>query len=266
MLSLRKNICEKLSKENNLNYSPQQITVSTGGKQALFNTLSVLVNYGDEVIIPTPAWPSYEAQVRLVGGIPNMVQLNEETNFKLTPDVLEKNISNKTKVLLLNSPSNPTGATYHKEEMVELARIIEENGLIVISDEIYERLVYDIDFISPASLSDYMYENTITINGFSKSFGMTGWRIGYSAAPIEIATKISAFQSQITASISSISQVAAENAVLNFDYSHVEDLKTCRDYLMDIITDNTDLLLPNRPDGSSFKTKTSFLNSFSIQI
>lgn len=116
-----------------------------------------------------------------------------------------KNISNKTKVLLLNSPSNPTGATYHKEEMVELARIIEENGLIVISDEIYERLVYDIDFISPASLSDYMYENTITINGFSKSFGMTGWRIGYSAAPIEIATKISAFQSQITASISSIS-------------------------------------------------------------
>lgn len=252
ILSLRKNICEKLSKENNLNYSPQQITVSMGGKQALFNTLSVLVNYGDEVIIPTPAWPSYEAQVRLVGGIPNMVQLNEETNFKLTPDVLEKNISNKTKVLLLNSPSNPTGATYHKEEMVELARIIEENGLIVISDEIYERLVYDIDFISPASLSDYMYENTITINGFSKSFGMTGWRIGYSAAPIEIATKISAFQSQITASISSISQVAAENAVLNFDYSHVEDLKTCRDYLMDIITDNTDLLLPNRPDGSFY--------------
>ena len=140
-----------------MNYSPQQITVSTGGKQALFNTLSVLVNYGDEVIIPTPAWPSYEAQVRLVGGIPNMVQLNEETNFKLTPDVLEKNISNKTKVLLLNSPSNPTGATYHKEEMVELARIIEENGLIVISDEIYERLVYDIDFISPASLSDYLF-------------------------------------------------------------------------------------------------------------
>lgn len=252
IISLRENICKKLKLENGLNYRPEQITVSAGGKQALFNSLSVLINHGDEVIIPTPAWPTYEEQVRLVGGTPHLVSLNEKTSFKLTPELLEKNINSNTKVLILNSPSNPTGATYSIDELKELVSIIEKNRIIVISDEIYERLVYDLDFVSPASLSQYMYENTITINGFSKSFGMTGWRIGYSAAPEEIAHKIAAFQSQITASISSVSQVAAEQAILNFDYSHVNDLVRNREYLVDIIRRGTKLSLPTVPDGSFY--------------
>ncbi|HEY0222184.1 pyridoxal phosphate-dependent aminotransferase [Lactovum miscens] len=251
ILPLRQNICEKLLIENGLEYAPGQITVSTGGKQALYNTLAVLVNEGDEIILPTPAWPSYEAQIRLVGGVPHFIQLDETTKFKLTPKLLEAAISKKSKILMLNSPSNPTGATYSKGELEELAPIIEKHELIVISDEIYERLVYEMEFVSIATLSEYLKENTIVINGFSKAFGMTGWRVGYSAAPKVIAKQIAAFQSQITASVSSVSQKAAEQAILNFDSSHVDRLKFCQDSLITDIR-QTELDLRIIPDGSFY--------------
>ncbi|MDV7758721.1 pyridoxal phosphate-dependent aminotransferase [Liquorilactobacillus mali] len=250
---LRKAISEKLIKENNLKFSPEQIVVSNGGKQALYNTFSTLINQGDEVLIPTPAWPTYFEQVKLCGGTPTPIKLNEDSAFKLTPEILQNSISSKTKILVLNSPSNPTGATYSKEDLLTIEPIIEENHLIVISDEIYERLVFSEDkFISPLSISPYMQSHSILVNGYSKAFGMTGWRIGYSAAPIAISKKINAFQSQTTANISSISQIAAQYALNHFDTNHVNNLKNNRDKLVNTIRTKTELDLRQTPTGAFY--------------
>lgn len=223
---MRESICAKLLKENNLAYTPDQIVVSAGGKQALFNAFFVLLNGGEEVLIPTPAWPTYKQQVLLCGGTPVLIPLDESSEFKLTKETLKAFITPRSKILVLNSPSNPTGATYSEEELDDLVSIVEENGLYVISDEIYERLVYSGTYSSPVGINDYMKKHSVLVNGFSKAFGMTGWRIGYTAAPLDISIKIAAFQSQTTASISSISQVAAKYAINNFDPAVTEPAPT----------------------------------------
>lgn len=251
IISLRESICAKLLKENNLAYTPDQIVVSAGGKQALFNAFFVLLNGGEEVLIPTPAWPTYKQQVLLCGGTPVLIPLDESSEFKLTKETLKAFITPRSKILVLNSPSNPTGATYSEEELDDLVSIVEENGLYVISDEIYERLVYSGTYSSPVGINDYMKKHSVLVNGFSKAFGMTGWRIGYTAAPLDISIKIAAFQSQTTASISSISQVAAKYAINNFDKEHLIELKEKRNYLIHQLAD-TPLKIDVEPGGAFY--------------
>ncbi|GEB77712.1 pyridoxal phosphate-dependent aminotransferase [Sporolactobacillus inulinus] len=249
---LRQAISEKLRNENFLNYKPEQITVSAGGKQALFNCFFTLIDHGDEVIVPTPCWSTYLTQIKLCGGIPATISTDEKTNFKITPVMLENAITPRTKLLLLNSPSNPTGAAYSENELKELSGIIRKHKLLVISYEIYERLVYVSHYVSVGTVSEYLQENTITINGFSKSFGMTGWRIGYSASPIAIAEKISSLQSQVTANISSISQIAALAAINHFNPENKVNLQENRDYLYKFINERSPLSVPNLPEGAFY--------------
>lgn len=204
---LRQAIAEKLKADNDLDYEPSQIIVSCGAKHSCFNTMLALLNEGDEVIIPAPYWLSYPEMVRLAGGEPYIVETTAETGYKLTPDQLRENISPGTKLLILNSPSNPTGSVYTDKELVELAEIALEEEIYVLSDEIYEKLIYgDASHTSIAAFTDSTRENTIVINGFSKSYAMTGWRLGYLAAPKEIAKAIDSIQSHSTSNPTSFAQ------------------------------------------------------------
>ena len=214
ILELKEAIAAKFSRDNNLEYSPEQIVVSCGAKHSIFNTLFALVDKGDEVLIPSPYWVSYPEMVRLCEGIPVFLATDAENNFKITPEQLEKNINAKTKLLILNSPSNPCGSVYSKEELLGIAEVCVENGILVISDEIYEKLVYDnLKHISLAGLDKDIYNLTITVNGFSKSFSMTGWRLGYLAAPLEIARVIAKIQDHTTSNATSFVQKAAVKAL-----------------------------------------------------
>ncbi len=207
---LRQAIAEKLKADNDLDYDPSQIIVNCGAKHSCFNTMLALLNEGDEVIIPAPYWLSYPEMVRLVGGEPYIVETTAESGYKLTPDQLRENISPGTKLLILNSPSNPTGAVYSDKELVELAEIALEEEIYVMSDEIYEKLIYgDSKHTSIAAFTDTTQENTIVINGFSKSYAMTGWRLGYLAAPKAIAKAIDSIQSHSTSNPTSFAQKGA---------------------------------------------------------
>lgn len=207
---LRQAIAEKLKADNDLDYDPSQIIVNCGAKHSCFNTMLALLNEGDEVIIPAPYWLSYPEMVRLVGGEPYIVETTAESGYKLTPDQLRENISPGTKMLILNSPSNPTGAVYSDKELVELAEIALEEEIYVMSDEIYEKLIYgDSKHTSIAAFTDTTQENTIVINGFSKSYAMTGWRLGYLAAPKAIAKAIDSIQSHSTSNPTSFAQKGA---------------------------------------------------------
>lgn len=214
VLELRKAICEKLSKDNGLTYTPAQICVSAGAKQALVNAATVLCNPGDEVIIPTPCWVSYIEIVRIGGGVPVLAETVAEEGFQLNPERLKKVITPKTRAILLNNPNNPTGALYTKKTLEAVHKLAKEHNLYIISDEIYEKLIYsDEPFTSFASLDDDAYTRTITINGFSKAYSMTGWRVGYSAAPLAIAKGISSLQSHTTTNANSIAQYACIEAL-----------------------------------------------------
>ncbi len=207
---LRQAIAEKLKADNDLDYDPSQIIVNCGAKHSCFNTMLALLNEGDEVIIPAPYWLSYPEMVRLAGGEPYIVETTAESGYKLTPDQLRENISPGTKLLILNSPSNPTGAVYSDKELVELAEIALEEEIYVMSDEIYEKLIYgDSKHTSIAAFTDTTQENTIVINGFSKSYAMTGWRLGYLAAPKAIAKAIDSIQSHSTSNPTSFAQKGA---------------------------------------------------------
>ena len=207
---LKKAICEKLEKDNDLVYAPNQIVVSNGAKQSLFNAILALVEEGDEVIIPAPYWLTYPELVKVAGGTPVFVQTREEDCFKLTPEQLEAAITPKTKVLILNSPSNPTGSVYGKDELFALSEVLEKHDLWVISDEIYEKLNYSsVKHTSIASLSEKMYNRTVVVNGHSKCFSMTGWRIGYTASPKIVRDAMDALQSHATSNPNSIAQYAA---------------------------------------------------------
>jgi aspartate aminotransferase len=204
-------ISDKLKRENGLTYAPNNIVVSNGAKQSLFNLLAVLIDAGDEVIIPNPSWVSYPEMVMYYQGIPVFVETDETTGFKLTAPMLASAITPKTKILMLNSPSNPTGAIYSKGELEALAAVLKGTDILVFSDEMYEKLIYDnAEFVATASISDDMFERTITINGLSKSVAMTGWRIGYFATPKkEIVDAVVTLQGQSTSNINSITQYAS---------------------------------------------------------
>lgn len=214
VLELREAICDKFKEENNLQYKPNQIIVSTGAKQCLANAFMAILNPGDEVIIPVPYWVSYPELVKLADGKPVFVQTGEDCNYKYTIEALEEVVTENTKAILLNSPNNPTGTIYEKEELIEIAKFAKKYNLIIISDEIYEKLIYDNKkHISIASISEDAFNRTIVINGLSKSYAMTGWRIGYAAAPLEIINLMISIQSHTTSNTNSITQYAAIEAL-----------------------------------------------------
>ena len=211
---LRRAICDKFARDNGLSYEPAQIIVSNGAKHSIFNVCYALVDEGDEVIIPAPYWLTYPEVVKTCGGVPVFVEGKKENKFKITPAQLEAAVTPKTKLMIFNSPCNPTGAVYSEEEVRALAAVCEKHGIYVLSDEIYEKLVYgDKKPFSMAAVSEKMKQLTITVNGVSKTYAMTGWRIGYLAAPAEIAKAIDSFQSHATSNACSVSQYAAMAAL-----------------------------------------------------
>lgn len=221
---LKHAIAAKFERDNGLSYEPSQIIVSNGAKHSIFNTCFALVEEGDEVIIPAPYWLTYPEVVKTCGGVPVVVRASKRAGFKITPDQLAAAITPKTKLFIFNSPCNPTGAVYTEAEVRALAAVCEKAGIYVLSDEIYEKLVYgDVKPFSMAAVSDYMKEHTITVNGVSKTYAMTGWRIGYLAAPKEIAKAIDSFQSHATSNPNSIAQYAAIKA-LNSPEAQVDEM------------------------------------------
>jgi aspartate aminotransferase len=206
-----KAVAGKLKRENNLDYTPSQIVVNVGAKHSLFNIFQAIINEGDEVIIPSPYWVTYPEIVKYSGGTPVYIETDEKTGFKITPAQLKAAITPKTKVLLFNTPSNPTGSVYSKAELEGLAEVLKGTKILVVSDEMYEKILFDnLKFTSVASISEDMYNRTITVNGLSKSVAMPGWRFGYLACPIkEIVDAIVDLQGQSTSNINSITQKAA---------------------------------------------------------
>jgi aspartate aminotransferase len=226
----------KLKKDNNLDYQTNEIVVSNGAKQSLFNIFASILNEGDEVIIPAPYWVTYPELVKYHNGVPVTIETFEDTGFKITPDMLKKAITPKTKALLLTSPSNPTGAVYSKDELKALADVLKETNILVISDEMYEKLVYGVEFCATASISEDMLKRTITVNGLSKSVAMTGWRFGYCASKIpELNKAMITLQSQATSNINSITQKAAIPALLGEVDDDIEMMRKAfearRDYV-----------------------------------
>lgn len=214
MAELKDAICKKFLKDNGLTYAPNQIVVSSGAKSSLYHAICALVDDGDEVILPSPYWLTYPELVKLAGGKTVYVKTAGENGYKITAEQLSAAITEKTKCLILNSPNNPTGSVYSESELAALAEVCEKKGIYVISDEIYEKLVYDGEkHVSIAALSDYMKEHTVIINGMSKSYSMTGWRIGYLAAPAEIAKAAASMQSHTTSNACSIAQYASVEAL-----------------------------------------------------
>ena len=214
LLPLRKAICEKFQKDNGLSYEPSQIIVSNGAKHSIFNACYAVLDEGDEVIIPVPYWLTYPEVVKVCGGVPKYLECKKENKFKFSAEDLKKAITPKTKMLIFNSPSNPTGAVYDETEVRAIAKVCEEAGIFVLADEIYEKLCYNgVKPFSIAACSEKMKDLTITVNGVSKSYAMTGWRIGYLAAPADVAKAIDSFQSHATSNASSISQYATLEAL-----------------------------------------------------
>jgi len=234
--ALKKAIVDKFKRENNLDYSTEQISVGTGGKQIIFNAILATVNPGDEVIIPAPYWVSYPDIVLLAGGTPKIVKCSEKNNFKITPGELEKSITDKTKWIIINSPSNPTGSGYTQKELKSLGEVLKKNkNVFILSDDIYEHLTYDdFEFFTIAQIKE-LKDRTLTMNGVSKSYAMTGWRIGYGAGPKDIIKAMEKLQSQSTTNPSSISQAAAVealNGTQDFIKTRTESFKERRDFVI----------------------------------
>ncbi|WP_027356495.1 pyridoxal phosphate-dependent aminotransferase [Desulfofundulus thermocisternus] len=236
ILELREAIVKKLKVDNGLDYTTDQIVVSVGAKHSLYNAMMVLLQPGDEVILPAPYWVTYLEQIKLASAVPVIIQTSQENGFKLTAEQLRSVISPRTRMVILNSPGNPTGAVYSRDELLELGKVIEEFGLVVISDEIYEKLIYD-DYrhISIASLSPALKELTVIINGMSKAYAMTGWRIGYAAAPAEVAKAMVDLQSHSTSNPTSIAQAASVAALTGTQEplkEMVAEFRRRRDYML----------------------------------
>ena len=219
-------VAAKLKRDNDLEYAPSDIIVSNGAKQSLFNLFQATLNPGDNVIIPAPYWVTYPELVKYAGAIPVIIDTNEINGFKITAKQLKATITTKTKMLILTSPSNPTGSVYSKEELESLAEVLKGTEIIVASDEMYEKLVYGIDFTATAGISEDMYQRTVTINGLSKSVAMTGWRFGYLASPKkELIAAMNKLQSQSTSNINSITQKAAIPALLGEVDAEIEMMR-----------------------------------------
>ena len=224
ILPLREAICKKFKEDNGLIYKPSQIVVSTGAKQSLANVFLAILNPGDEVIVPNPYWVSYPELIGLADGKAVFVESDETSSYKFTKENLEKVVTEKTKAIILNTPNNPTGTIYNKEELIEIAEFAKKHDLIIVSDEMYEKLIYDGEkHVSIASVSDDAYERTIVINGLSKSYAMTGWRLGYCGASEKIAKLMTNIQSHMTSNVCSITQYAAVEA-LNGSQDKVKEM------------------------------------------
>jgi len=222
---LREAIAEKLGTENNINYEASQIIVNSGAKHSCMNAIMAVVEEGDEVIIPSPYWLSYPEMVKIAGGVPVIVETTEESDWKITPEQFEEHMTGRTKMIIMNSPSNPTGSIYTKEELKAIGEVALYEDIIILSDEIYEKLVYgEAQHVSMASISKELYDLTITVGGFSKAYSMTGWRLGYIAAPKEIAAAISSMQGHTTSNACTFSQYGAL-AALQEESSFVNDLR-----------------------------------------
>ena len=255
IIELKELVVKKFLNENGLEYSIDEIVINSGAKHSVFNVLAVTVNEGDEVIIPAPYWVSYSEMVNILGGKYVLIKTDEKTGFKITPDQLEKSINNNSKVFLLNSPNNPTGAVYSKSELFALAEVLEDKDIYVISDEIYEKILYDgNEHISIAKYSKKMKEKTIVVNGLSKAFSMTGWRIGYAAGPKDVISAIGKLQGHTTGNPPSISQWAGVGA-LSSDSSFVNDwvdkFKKRRDYIIDELNKIPYVSCP-KPEGAFY--------------
>lgn len=212
-IELKRAIAEKLKNDNALDYEPSNIVVSNGGKHALFNAFMAILNPGDEVIIPSPYWLSYPELVKLAAGKPVYVATRPENNFKITADELERAITDKTKAFILNNPNNPTGAVYTRSEINALAAVVEKHNMYVVSDEIYEKLTYEGKHHSIAACSDTLKDRTIVVNGLSKTYSMTGWRVGYTACNEVLAAVMSGMQSHTTSNVNAVAQYAACTAL-----------------------------------------------------
>ena len=273
---LREQLCNKLKTENNCNYDIDEIVVSSGAKHAITNTLLALVNPGDDILVPKPYWVSYPEMIKLVNANPIFVDTNKENDFKLTKEILEKYITPNTKMLFLTNPSNPTGAVYTKEELLEIATVCLNHNIYILADEIYEKICYTDQFVSVASLSEDIKNITITINGFSKSFAMTGLRIGYSASNKKIAKAISTIQGHLVSHPSLTSQYVAYGALKDCP-EYIDEIvsiyKSRRDLVVDILN-KSDKLGYVTPDGafyvfidlSKVKESLDYKDSFSIEF
>ena len=250
-IELREAVCAKFERENGLNYSPDEIQVACGGKQNIYNAMMASVQEGDEVVIPAPYWVSYPDIVLLAEGTPVIVQCSADNGFKIKPEELEAAITSKTKWVMLNSPSNPTGAAYTRAEMKALADVLMRHEQVwVMTDDIYEHIVYDgFTFATIAEIEPGLRDRTATLNGVSKAFSMTGWRVGYSAAPIELTKAMNKIQSQSTSHTSSISQaaaIAALNGPLDFLAVRNKTFKERRDLVVSMLNqaDGIECLMP----------------------
>ncbi|MEA5159796.1 pyridoxal phosphate-dependent aminotransferase [Cereibacter sphaeroides] len=253
---LKRAICEKFERENGLKYTPAQVTVGTGGKQILYNALVATLNPGDEVIIPAPYWVSYPDMVLLAGGTPISVAAGMETGFKLTPDQLEAAITPRTKWFIFNSPSNPTGAAYTRAELAALCEVLMRHPQVwIMSDDMYEHLVFDdFDFTTPAQIEPGLYDRTLTCNGVSKAYCMTGWRIGYAAGPVELIRAMGTIQSQSTSNPCSIAQYAALEALSgpqDFLATNREAFQRRRDLVVSMLNEAKGVTCPN-PEGAFY--------------
>ncbi|WP_282158096.1 pyridoxal phosphate-dependent aminotransferase [Shimia thalassica] len=253
---LKAAICAKLKRDNGLDYAPNQVSVGTGGKQILYNALMATLNPGDEVVIPAPYWVSYPDMVLLAGGEPVIAAASLETNFKLTPEQLEAAITPKTKWLIFNSPSNPTGAGYSREELKALTDVLMRHPHVwVMTDDMYEHLAYDdFEFCTPAEVEPALYERTLTCNGVSKAYAMTGWRIGYAAGPVEVISAMRKIQSQSTSNPCSVSQWAAIEALNgphDFLAANNEVFKRRRDLVVSMLSDIDGVTCPV-PEGAFY--------------
>ena len=257
ILPLREAICKKFNEDNGLIYKPSQIVVSTGAKQSLANAFLAILNPGDEVIVPNPYWVSYPELIKLADGKPVFVESNETSSYKFTKENLEKVVTEKTKAIILNTPNNPTGTIYNKEELIEIAEFAKKYDLIIISDEMYEKLIYDGEkHISIASISDDAYERTIVINGLSKSYAMTGWRLGYCGATEKISRLMTNIQSHMTSNVCSITQYAAIEA-LNGPQDKVKEMivefERRRNYMSKTLEEMNNLSII-KPQGAFYIT------------
>ena len=255
LLPLRKAICAKFAHDNGLDYEPSQIIVSNGAKHSIFNACYAVLEEGDEVIIPAPYWLTYPEVVKVCGATPVYIDCKKENKFKFSAEELKKAITPKTKMLIFNSPSNPTGAVYNEEEVRAIAKVCEEAEIFVLADEIYEKLCYNgVKPFSIAKCSEKMKDLTITVNGVSKTYAMTGWRVGYLAAPKDIAKAIDSFQSHATSNACSISQYATIEALASSEEEIQEMVKVFdgrRAKLLKLIAD-IDGVQAIEPDGAFY--------------
>jgi len=253
-MELKEAVCRKFKRDNNLDYKPSQIVVSTGAKQSLYNIAQVMLNEGDEVILPAPYWVSYYEIIKLSGGVPVVVPTTVENDFKMTAEQFEAAITPKTKMMWFSSPCNPSGSVYSREELTELVKVLEKHpNVYVVSDEIYEHINFSGTFCSIASIPG-MFEKTITVNGVAKAFAMTGWRIGYMGAPENIAKACTKMQGQVTSGANSIAQRATITAV-DANPSVLEDMVDAfhkrRDLVVDLMKEIPGIKI-NVPEGAFY--------------